>query len=251
MPALDGTNGKEVVTLETTESFQITKQYETEQSMNIISKAANGDMASFEILYEQYSNKVYNVCLRMLKNTSDAQDLTQEVFIVLFRKLHSYRGKSAFSTWLHRLTVNQVLMYFRKRYLKMEQAMEVGSLPGTIVLGSHNPGKMSIHDKIALSDAIAQLPDGYRNVFILHDIEGYEHEEVARILGCSVGTSKSQLHKAHQKLQRLLKNEAPPRLYTHFADTLKENEVEISLRDEYQIEEALDLAELAYEDECF
>jgi RNA polymerase sigma-70 factor, ECF subfamily len=174
--------------------------------------AAGGDMFAFEELYQRHHRRVYSICLRMLQNASEAEDLTQDVFIQLYRKIGSFRGDSAFTTWLHRLTVNQVLMHFRKRTVKFEKTTEEGETPVQVVGGTENPNKMPIVDKIALENAIEQLPAGYKNVFVLHDVEGYEHEEVARILGCSVGTSKSQLHKARLKLRKLLQKKANPRL---------------------------------------
>ncbi len=175
--------------------------------------AANGNMAAFEEVYNRHHRRVYSICLRMLQNATEAEDLTQDVFIQLHRKIGSFRGDSAFTTWLHRLTVNQVLMHFRKRNVKFEKTTEEGETPIQIVSGTANPLKMPVVDKIAIEHAIEQLPPGYRNVFVLHDVEGYEHEEVARILGCSVGTSKSQLHKARLKLRKLLQKKAPPRLF--------------------------------------
>lgn len=175
-------------------------------------RASDGDMAAFEEIYSRHHRRVYSICLRMLQNASEAEDLTQDVFIQLYRKIGSFRGDSAFTTWLHRMTVNQVLMHFRKRNVKFEKVTEEGETPDQIVSGTANPDRMRIVDKIALENAIDQLPDGYKNVFVLHDVEGFEHEEVARMLGCSVGTSKSQLHKARLKLQRLLKKKANPRL---------------------------------------
>ncbi len=174
--------------------------------------ASTGDIGSFEEIYKRHHRRVYSICLRMLQNASEAEDLTQDVFIQLYRKIGSFRGDSAFTTWLHRMTVNQVLMHFRKRSVKFEKTTEEGETPDQPVPGSANPHKMQIVDKIALENAIEQLPDGYKNVFMLHDVQGFEHEEVARILGCSVGTSKSQLHKARLKLQKLLKKKANPRL---------------------------------------
>jgi RNA polymerase sigma-70 factor (ECF subfamily) len=174
--------------------------------------SSKGDMIAFEEVYNRHHRRVYAICLRMLKNSNEAEDLTQDVFIQLHRKIGSFRGDSAFTTWLHRLTVNQVLMHFRKRTVKFEKTTEEGETPVQIVRGSERPNKMPVVDKIALEHAIKQLPKGYKNVFVLHDIEGFEHEEVARILGCSVGTSKSQLHKARLKLRKLLKRKAPPRL---------------------------------------
>ena len=169
--------------------------------------AANGNIAAFEVLYERYHRRTYSLCLRMTSSQTEAEDLTQEVFIQLFRKVGSFRGDSAFSTWLHRLTVNQVLMHFRRRSVKNERTTEEGELPEQMVAGSANPNKMQVVDRIALKNAIAELPNGYRNVFLLHDVEGFEHEEVARMMGISVGTSKSQLHKARLKLRGLLKRQ--------------------------------------------
>jgi RNA polymerase sigma-70 factor, ECF subfamily len=172
--------------------------------------ASRGSIAAFELLYERYHRRTYSLCLRMTNSQTEAEDLTQEVFIQLFRKIGSFRGDSAFSTWLHRLTVNQVLMHFRRRSVKNEKTSEDGEMPEQTVSGTENPRKMPVLDRIALKKAVSELPPGYRNVFILHDIEGYEHEEVARLLRISVGTSKSQLHKARLKLRGLLikQNEA-------------------------------------------
>ncbi|HQZ96325.1 MAG TPA: RNA polymerase sigma factor [Pyrinomonadaceae bacterium] len=166
--------------------------------------AADGNIAAFELIYERYHRRTYSLCLRMTSSQTEAEDLTQEVFIQLFRKIGSFRGDSAFSTWLHRLTVNQVLMHFRRRSVKNERTSEDGEMPEQVVSGSTNPNRMQIVDRIALKNAIAELPNGYRNVFVLHDVEGFEHEEVARKMGISVGTSKSQLHKARLKLRGLL-----------------------------------------------
>jgi len=166
--------------------------------------AANGDLAAFELIYQRYHRRTYSLTLRMTSSPTEAEDLTQEVFIQLFRKVGSFRGDSAFSTWLHRLTVNQVLMHFRRRSYKNEKTSEDGEMPEQTAHGTANPNKMPVVDRIALKNAIAELPNGYRNVFLLHDVEGFEHEEVARHLGISVGTSKSQLHKARLKLRGLL-----------------------------------------------
>ena len=172
--------------------------------------ASTGDLSAFELLYERHNRRVYSICLRMTQNASEAEDLAQEVFIQLFRKIGSFRGESAFTTWLHRLTVNQVLMHFRKRGVRMEQTTEDGETPIQVVAGTENPLQMPVVDRIALDKAISQLPPGYRTVFILHDVEGHEHEEIARMLGCSVGTSKSQLHKARMKLRFLLRQQIQP-----------------------------------------
>ncbi len=184
----------------------------TAKDFDLTQAASTGNMAAFEEVYQRHHRRVYSICLRMLQNAFEAEDLTQDVFIQLYRKVGSFRGDSAFTTWLHRLTVNQVLMHFRKRNVKFEKTTEEGETPEQIVAGTANPFKMQIVDKLALENAIEQLPNGYKNVFLLHDVEGFEHEEVARILGCSVGTSKSQLHKARLKLRKLLKKKANPRL---------------------------------------
>ena len=170
-------------------------------------RSAQGDMTAFQELYERHNRRVYSLCLRMTANPTEAEDLAQEVFIQLFRKIGSFRGESAFTTWLHRLTVNQVLMHFRKRGVRLEQTTEEGEVPVQIVKGTENPNAMPVVDRIALDKAIGQLPPGYKMVFTLHDIEGHEHEEIARMLGCSVGTSKSQLHKARMKLRGLLRQQ--------------------------------------------
>jgi len=189
-----------------------------EQAINVTPKATNpaasdfelaqagarGDMEAFEALYERHYRRVYSLCLRMVANPTEAEDLTQEVFIQLFRKLGSFRGESAFTTWLHRLTVNHVLMHFRKRGVRLEQTTEEGEMHDVVQAGSERPQAMPVVDRIALDKAIAELPPGYRSVFVLHDVEGYEHEEIGRLLGVSVGTSKSQLHKARMRLRELL-----------------------------------------------
>jgi RNA polymerase sigma-70 factor (ECF subfamily) len=191
------------VTASEADNLQAT-DYELAQS------ASAGSISAFELLYERHNRRVYSLCLRMTQNASEAEDLAQEVFIQLFRKIGSFRGESAFTTWLHRLTVNQVLMHFRKRGVKVEQTTEDGETPVQVVQGTENPLRMPVVDRIALDKAISQLPPGYRTVFILHDVEGHEHEEIARMLGCSVGTSKSQLHKARMKLRTLLRQQIEP-----------------------------------------
>ena len=168
-------------------------------------RAAAGDLEAFEEVYKHYHRRVYSVCLRMTCNVSEAEDLTQEVFIHLLRKLGGFRGESALGTWLHRLTVNQVLMHFRRNRARREQPRdEEHGEQAPAAGGAEHEGRATVLDHIALSDALARLPEGYRTIFILHDVEGYEHEEVARLLGCAPGTSKSQLHKARKRLRELL-----------------------------------------------
>ena len=176
----------------------------TASDYDLTQAAGQGDMEAFEALYVRHYRRVYSLCLRMVANVTEAEDLTQEVFVHLFRKLGSFRGESAFTTWLHRLTVNHVLMHFRKRGVRLEKTTEEGDVPEQVEVGSDKPQAMPVIDRIALDKAIGQLPPGYRTVFVLHDVEGYEHEEIANMLGCSVGTSKSQLHKARMRLRELL-----------------------------------------------
>ena len=196
-----------VPVLSTPAQEKLEKVEPTEKDFPLAQKAAAGNVAAFELLYSRYHRRTYSLCLRMMNSATEAEDLTQEVFIQLFRKIGSFRGDSAFSTWLHRMTVNQVLMHFRRRGVQNEKTTDDGEMPEQIVNGTENHSRMPILDRIALDKAIAQLPNGYRTVFVLHDVEGFEHEEIARMLGLSVGTSKSQLHKARLKLRGLLKKQ--------------------------------------------
>jgi RNA polymerase sigma-70 factor (ECF subfamily) len=167
--------------------------------------AASGARAAIGELYERYRCRVYLLCLRMTRNTTEAEDLTQDVFIHLLRKIGSFRGESQFVTWLHRLTVNHVLMHFRRATVRREktakQDIEAENLRSP---KSNQVTGAQFVNRIALDAALAQLPAGCRMVFILFDVEGYNHEEIARMLGCSTGNSKSQLHKARMKLRLLL-----------------------------------------------
>ncbi len=175
----------------------------------LIQASAAGDERAFEQLYQHYSRRVYSLCLRLLGNPADAEDVTQEVFLQVHRKLKTFRGDAAFTTWLYRLTVNAALMHLRKSIVRHEQAEEDEQIKVlTDQVARERPSRLL--DRIALERAIGALPPGYRTVFILHDIEGYEHEEIARMLGISVGTTKSQLHKARMRLRQLLTT--PPAL---------------------------------------
>jgi RNA polymerase sigma-70 factor, ECF subfamily len=167
--------------------------------------AALGGTAALGDLYERHNRRVYALCLRMTQNPAEAEDLTQEVFIHLFRKIGSFRGESQFTSWLHRLTVNLVLMHFRHQATLREKIPD--NIEAKILIfqkGKQTLARQAV-DRIALDAALEQLPVGSRSVFELFDIEGYCHREIAVILGCTVGTSKSQLHKARRKLRRLLK----------------------------------------------
>jgi RNA polymerase sigma-70 factor (ECF subfamily) len=173
-----------------------------------IEAAKNGDPEAFSKLYALHKRRVYTLCLRMLGNVSEAEDMTQEAFLHLFRKLGSFRGESAFSTWLHRLTVNLVLMHLRKKGLNLVSLEETINPSEDDApkrdFGSRDPQLSGSVDRVALERAVASLPPGYRMVFVLHDVEGFEHNEIATMLDCS-GNSKSQLHKARLKLRELLR----------------------------------------------
>jgi len=171
--------------------------------------AQQGDAAAFERLYRLHSRRVYSLCLRMVGNTAEAEDLTQEAFLQLFRKIATFRGESAFSTWLHRLAVNVVLMKLRKKSGKetsLEQVTEPDEASGTPRrdFGTVDLRLSGSLDRVNLQRAVDQLPPGYKAAFILHDVQGYEHNEIAEMLGCSIGNSKSQLHKARMRLRDLL-----------------------------------------------
>ena len=191
----------------------VTRTRRTETSeMNeaeAIRLAQQGDAGAFERIYRLHSRRVYAVCLRMVGNTAEAEDLTQDAFLQLFRKIGTFRGESAFSTWLHRLAVNVVLMKLRKKTLPATSLEESGDpedesngprreigAPDLLLTGSI--------DRVHLQRAIEQLPPGYRQVFVLHDVQGFEHNEIAGMMDCSIGNSKSQLHKARMRLRELL-----------------------------------------------
>jgi RNA polymerase sigma-70 factor, ECF subfamily len=176
--------------------------------VELIERAKLGDAEAFEALYHLHKRRVYSLCLRMTANTAAAEDLTQEAFLQLFRKIGTFRGESAFSTWLHRMAVNVVLMQLRKKGLPvvpLDDTMDTEEEAPKKELGAPDPVLAGSIDRLQLQRAVEDLPPGYRSIFVLHDVEGYEHNEIAEIVGCSVGNSKSQLHKARLKLRELLK----------------------------------------------
>jgi RNA polymerase sigma-70 factor, ECF subfamily len=177
---------------------------------DLIERAQHGDEEAFAALFEAHKRRVYSLCLRMTGDTAEAEDLSQEAFLQLFRKISTFRGESAFSTWLHRMVVNVVLMHLRKKGLQQVSLDEVDNTQDEPVKREYgDDDKRLLHsiDRITLSRAIEALPPGYRAVLVLHDIEGYEHNEIAQILNCSVGNSKSQLHKARLKLREVLRSQ--------------------------------------------
>src|ERR1700742_1843590 len=175
-----------------------------------IARAKEGDAECFEMLYGMHKRRVYSLTLRMTGNTAEAEDLTQEAFLQLYRKIGTFRGESAFSTWLHRLAVNVVLRQLRKKGLpqvSLEETLEPSQDDGPRKdIGERDLILSGSIDRVALERAVENLPPGYRLVFVLHDVEGYEHNEIADMLSCSIGNSKSQLHKARMKLRDLLRS---------------------------------------------
>jgi len=174
----------------------------------LVTRAQRGEETAFEALFNLHKRRVYCLCLRMIGNTAEAEELTQEAFLQVFRKIHTFRGDSAFSTWLHRLSVNTVLMRLRKKTITVTPLEE--SVKGeefdepTKEFGAPDLALTGSIDRLQLERAIAQLPPGYKQAFVLHDVHGYEHHEIAAMLGTSIGNSKSQLHKARVRLRKLL-----------------------------------------------
>jgi RNA polymerase sigma-70 factor (ECF subfamily) len=171
--------------------------------------AQQGDAAAFETIYHLHSRRVYSLCLRMVGDPLEAEDLAQEAFLQLFRKIHTFRGESAFSSWLHRLTANLVLMRFRKKRpisISLEEMNRDDNEKdrAAFEFGAPDLRLTGLFDRVNLQTALDHLPEGYRSMFLLHDVHGYEHNEIAHMLGCSVGNSKSQLHKARKRLRELL-----------------------------------------------
>jgi RNA polymerase sigma-70 factor (ECF subfamily) len=173
----------------------------------LISRAKDGDPEACAEIFESHKRRVYSTCLLMTKNVADAEDLMQDAFIQIFRGMRTFRGDSAFSTWIYRVVVNTVLMTRRKRHLREVSLDEPGNLDYSPVpreFGRDDNKLMGAVDRVALTQAANELPEGCRAIFILHEVEGYEHHEIAEQLSCSIGNSKSQLHKARLKMRKLL-----------------------------------------------
>jgi RNA polymerase sigma-70 factor (ECF subfamily) len=174
----------------------------------LVQRAQRGDEQAFAALYRLHSKRVYSVCLRMTKDAAEAEDLAQEAFIQVFRKLNSFRGNSAFSTWLYRVAVNTVLMKLRRRksppLLSLDEPVSSHSPSLKREIGKDDLSLRGAIDRIALRRAIEELPGGARQIYELHEVEGYQHHEIAEQLQCSIGNSKSQLHKAKKTMRALL-----------------------------------------------
>jgi RNA polymerase sigma-70 factor (ECF subfamily) len=180
-----------------------------EVEADILARAQAGDHLAFAQLYTLHKRRIYSLCLSMVGNVAEAEDLTQEAFLQFHRKIATFRGESALSTWLHRLAINVVLMHLRKKGLQLISLDEVMDpspdlRPGRS-FGAPDLTLSGTIDRLVLQRAVEDLPAGYRLIFVLHDIEGYEHNEIATLLDCSIGNSKSQLHKARLKLRDVLR----------------------------------------------
>ena len=170
----------------------------------LIERCRRGELGAFEEIYRAHAGKLYGLILRMVGNAADAEDLLQDVFLSAHRKLAGFRGESALGTWLYRLATNQCLDYLRSRAARTGQLTDgLDDEPAAVDAGSRAIAEQSV-DKMDLERAVAQLPEGCRAAFLLHDVEGLEHREVAEALGIAEGTSKSQVHKARLRLRGLL-----------------------------------------------
>jgi RNA polymerase sigma-70 factor, ECF subfamily len=200
---------------------------------NLVRRAQKGDEHAFATLFQLHKKRVYSVCLLMTKDVADAEDLTQEAFLQVFRAIGSFRGDAAFSTWLYRVAVNTVLMKLRRQKAKpvvsLDEPVSHDSPSLAHDLGEKDSRLSGTVDRIALLRAMEELPEGCRKIFALHEIEGYQHHEIARLLRCSIGNSKSQLHKAKLKMRELMfpkrrilrkraKNQAPANSWTELSE---------------------------------
>src|SRR5271157_4514329 len=173
----------------------------------LVARAKDGDEQAFEALYHAFERRVYLLCVRMTGDSSEAEDLTQETFLQIFRKISTFRNESAFATWLHRVTVNVVLMHHRRKRLQLipfEHADVSQEEPTWREYGAEDRTLVGLIDRILIRRAITQLPEGRRAVLVLHDLEGYRHTEIAKLQDCSIGNSKSQLSRARWNMRELL-----------------------------------------------
>jgi RNA polymerase sigma-70 factor (ECF subfamily) len=190
------------------ENESLDLQDEDNSERSLIRRAQQGDEQAFAALFQMHKKRVYSVCLQMTKDVADAEDLTQEAFLQVFRSVNSFRGDSAFSTWLYRIAVNTVLMKMRRRksppLVSLDEPVSADSPSMKRDIGKMDPNLSGAVDRIALSRAIEDLPSGCRQIFDLHEVKGYQHHEIAQLLQCSIGNSKSQLHKAKMKMRDIL-----------------------------------------------
>jgi RNA polymerase sigma-70 factor (ECF subfamily) len=175
-----------------------------ETDLALVARCRAGDLGAFEELYRVHAGRLYSLAFRMLGNAADAEDLLQDIFLSAHRKLESYRGDAALGTWLYRLAMNQILDYVRSRAARAGQLTD-GLDDATVLADAlgHRLADRAI-DRIDLERALGELPEGCRAAFVLHDVDGLEHKEIAQVLGIAEGTSKSQVHKARLRLRGLL-----------------------------------------------
>jgi RNA polymerase sigma-70 factor, ECF subfamily len=208
----------------TTNSVSREKIERVSEELSLIRRAQRGDEEAFATLFQSHRRRVYSVCLSMTRDASEAEDLTQEAFLQVFRKVRTFRGDSAFSTWLYRLAVNTVLMKRRRHksppMLSLDAPVSSDSPSPRHELGRRDPNLWCAIDRISLHRAIEALPSGYRKIFGLYEVHGYQHREIAELLHCSINTSKSQLHHARLKMRRLLfpKSSSPGLRNARFTD---------------------------------
>ena len=192
----------------TTNSISLKKSERAADELILVQRAQRGDEEAFAALFQLHRRRVYSVCLSMTRDAPEAEDLTQEAFLRVFHKVRTFRGDSAFSTWLYRLAVNTVLMQRRRNKFPAMLSLDApvsSDLPSLWhELGDRDPNLSSAIDRISLAKAIRTLPPGYRKIFGLHEVQGYQHREIAELLHCSINTSRSQLHHAKRKMQGLL-----------------------------------------------
>ena len=166
-----------------------------------VTRAQGGDVDAFELLYREHAGRVYALCLRLKAgDVSDATELMQDVFIRAWRRLETFRGDCAFASWLHRLAVNTMLENARGDRRRIARVLPMED-PASLETASRSPG---VDLRMDMEHAIASLPKGARLAFVLHDVEGYQHQEIATQLGVSIGTIKAQLHRARRLLRERL-----------------------------------------------
>jgi RNA polymerase sigma-70 factor (ECF subfamily) len=178
-----------------------------EDERRLVQRAQRGEEQAFATLFQLHKKRVYSLCLLMTKDAAEAEDLTQEAFLQVFRSVGKFRGDSAFSTWLYRVAANTVLMKLRRRKpptVSLDVPVSSESPALRLDIGRTDPRLCGAIDRIALRRAMQELTEGCRKIFVLHEVEGYRHHEIAKMLDCSVGNSKSQLHRARMKMRDLL-----------------------------------------------
>ena len=172
----------------------------------LAARCRRGDLPAFEELYTRHSSRLYSVAYRMTSSAADAEDLLQDIFLQVYRRIDSFRGEAALGTWLHRLAVNACLDFLRSKQGRRQRATDSLDEPDAVEPVAHASWRPdSVLNRLDLERAVAQLPPSYKQAFLLHDVEGLEHHEVSQLLGIAVGTSKSLVHKARMRLRTLLR----------------------------------------------